>query len=98
MSLHHTSNILDGATFERLKARLHKDIHMLNNSYCKSVNISQKWLELQKVLFKTNTIRDVFEIATLANKHSLIRKLFHPRLVYMCSYRVLRNFLKALII
>ncbi|WP_118951610.1 recombinase family protein [Taibaiella helva] len=73
---------IDGATFDRLKSRLHEDIHVLDNSYHESVNMSQKWLELEKILFKTNTMRDVFEMATLANKHSLIRKLFRPQLVY----------------
>lgn len=73
---------ISGSTFERLKNRLCEDMNVINSSHQESINIVQKWDELKETLLKINSMKDVFEIASLANKHSLTRKLFYSQLIY----------------
>lgn len=73
---------INSDTFHRLYKKLTTDKEVLISSRQEAIKESEKWIELHGLLSKIKTIKDIYVIAQLPQKHKLIQELFPSDLIY----------------
>jgi len=76
------SRKIDGDTYSRLYNRLAQEKEIIISNRQKSSKESERWIQLHSLLSQVNTCKDIYKIASLAQKHSFIQSLFLCDLVY----------------
>ncbi|MCZ4245142.1 recombinase family protein [Pedobacter punctiformis] len=73
---------IDSETFNRLYQKLLTDKEILLSSRQESIKESEKWIALHSLLSRIKSLKDIYKIAPLAQKHSLLNRLLLHDLVY----------------
>ncbi len=73
---------IDGATYSRLYNRLAEEKEIIISNRQKSIKESERWIQLHSLLSQVKTCKDIYKIASFAQKHSFIQSLFLRDLVY----------------
>ncbi|OJU74609.1 MAG: hypothetical protein BGO09_04630 [Bacteroidetes bacterium 47-18] len=76
------SRKIDGDTYNRLYNKLIEDKDIFTSSRQEAVKESEQWIHLHSLLSSLKSLKDIYKLATLAQKHILLQKLLLHNLIY----------------